>query len=131
VLGCNIIGGGLSLNQADKVASRQLSYEYKSRRKALDALKNLNNAFAPQGKLLEKVDVFVSVDDFVVVRVTLSSRVTATDIAKAEGVFSGGKPTSKTLPTLDPHLRSFKEIYLGIGWKMFRAFGWQKGQNEQ
>jgi len=121
----------LNQTNTNKVASRQLFYEYKSRRKALDALKNLDNAFPPRGKLLEKVDVFVSVDDVVVIGVTLSSRVTDTDIAKTEGVFSGGKPTSKTLPPLDPRLRSFKEIYLGTGWKMFRAFGWQKGQNEQ
>lgn len=119
------------MNQASNIASRQLSYEYKSRRKAFDALKNLDNAFSPQSKLLKNVDVFVSVDDLVVIGITLSSKVTATDIAKAEGVFSGGKPASGTLPELDPRLRSFKEIYLGNGWGMFRAFGWQKGQNEQ
>lgn len=123
--------GVLSLNSENKAKSGLLSYEYKSRRKALDALKNLDNAFSQRNGLLQQVDVFVSVKDTVVVSITLSSKVTPTDIAKAEGVFSGGKPASRTLPELDPRLRSFKEIYLGTGWKMFRAFGWQKGQNEQ
>jgi hypothetical protein len=112
-------------------ASRQLTYEYKSRRKAFDALKNLDKAFPPQSKFLKNVDVFVSADDTVLVGITLSSRVTATDIARAEGVLSGGKFTTTALPLIAPGLRTFKELYLGSGWKMFRAFGWQKGQNEQ
>jgi hypothetical protein len=119
------------LSQTINTASRQLTYEYKSRRKAFDALKNLDSVFSAQSKLLKDVDVFVSDVGAVLIGVTLSSKVTATDIAKAEGVFSGGKSTSKGLPQLDPALRSFKEIYIGNGWKMFRAFGWQKGQNEE
>ncbi len=122
--------GGVPLNQAISTASRQLTYEYKSRRKAFDALKNLDNVFSTQSKLLKSVDVFVSANGTVLIGITLSSKTTATDIAKAEGVFSGGKSTSTAMPQLDPYLRSFKEIYLGNGWKMFRAFGWQKGQNE-
>ena len=121
---------GLPLNSGNKAKFRQLSYEYKSRRKALDALRNLDNAFSQRNGLLQKVDVFVSVKNTVVVSITLSSKVTPTDIAKAEGVFSGGDPALETLPTLDPCLRSFREIYLGDGWRMFRAFGWRKGQND-
>lgn len=124
------IGGGVPLNQAINTASKQLTYEYKSRRKAYDALKNLDSVFSPKSKLLKKVDVFVSSNGTVLVDITLSSKVTATDVAKTQGIFSGGKASPTTLPQLDPGLRFFKEIYLGEGWKMFRGFGWQKGQNE-
>lgn len=106
--------------------SRQLSYEYTSRRRALDALKNLDSAFPPRTKLLQQVDVFVSVTDSVIVSITLAPQAVATDIAKAEGVFSGGKPLSEGLPSIDPNLRSCKEIYLGDGWRMFRAYSWRQ-----
>ncbi|AII60159.1 hypothetical protein X793_00455 [Dehalococcoides mccartyi CG4] len=118
------------MNQATSTESKRLRYEYKSRRKAFDALKNLENVFSATSKSLKNVDIFVSDDGTVLVAVTLSSKVTATDIAKAEGVFSGGKATLKIMPELAPSIRSFKEIYIGSGWKMFRAFGWQKSQNE-
>jgi len=121
---------GVPLNQATSTESKRLRYEYKSRRKAFDALKNLENVFSATSKSLKNVDIFVSDDGTVLVAVTLSSKVTATDIAKAEGVFSGGKATLKIMPELAPSIRSFKEIYIGSGWKMFRAFGWQKSQNE-
>lgn len=125
------IRGGMPLSPSSNFKSRQLSYEYKSRRKAFNALANLDSAFPPENKLLENVDVFVTTDDVVLVCITLSPQVTDTDVAKAEGVFSGGKPTTKKIADLDSRLRSFKEIYLNAGWKMFRAFGWQKGQNER
>jgi len=79
--------GGVSLNQATNTASRKLTYEYRSRRKAFDALKNLDKAFPPESKFLKNVDVFVLGDGTVLIGITLSSRVTDTDIAKAQGFF--------------------------------------------
>jgi len=122
--------GGVPLNQATSTGSRKLTYEYRSRRKAFDALKNLDKVFSPKSKFLKNVDVFVAADGAVLIGITLSSKVTDTDIAKAHGVLSGGKSTATALPELDPALRSFKEIYIGDGWKMFRAFAWQKGPDE-
>ena len=116
--------------QALSTRLKKLTYEYRSRRKAFDALQNLDKVFSSQSKFLKDVDVFVAADGAVLIGITLSSKVTDTDIAKAQGVLSGGRSTAAALPEVDPALRSFKEIYLGDGWKMFRAFAWQKGPNE-
>ncbi len=121
------IQGGVPLNRAISTGLQKLTYEYRSRRKAFDALKNLDKVFSPQSKSIKNVDVFVTADGAVLIGITLSSKVTDTDIAKAQGVLSGGRSTEVALPEIDPALRSFKEIYLGDGWKMFRAFAWQKG----
>ncbi len=118
------------MNQATSTGSRKLAYEYRSRRKAFDALKNLDKVFSPPNKFLKNVDVFVAADGAVLIGITLSSKVTDTDIARAQGVFSGGRPTETALPEIDAALRSFREIYLGDGWKMFRAFAWQRGTDE-
>ena len=120
----------LPFGQMSETISRQLSYEYTLRRRALDALKNLNSAFPERSQLLQQVDVLVSSEDKVVVSITLSSRATATDVAKAEGVFSGGRVISDSLPPINQSLRSYKEIYLGDGWRMFRAYSWRKGQDD-
>ena len=119
--------GGVPLNHAKNTESTKLTYEYRSRRKAFDALKNLDKVFSPQSKFLKSVDVFVIADGGILIGITLSPNVTNTDIAKAQGVLSGGRSTAVALPEIDRALRSFKEIYLGDGWKMFRAFAWQKG----
>jgi len=124
------IWGGAPLIQALSTRLKKLTYEYRSRRKAFDALQNLDKVFSSQSKFLKDVDVFVAADGAVLIGITLSSKVTDTDIAKAQGVLSGGRSTAAALPEVDPALRSFKEIYLGDGWKMFRAFAWQKGPNE-
>jgi hypothetical protein len=68
--------------------SSQLSYEYTSRRRALEALNNLDNAFPKHSQLLQQVDVLVSSKDKVIVSITLTSRATAMDVAKASGLFS-------------------------------------------
>lgn len=107
----------------------QLSYEYTSRRRALDALNNLDNAFPKRSQLLQQVDVLVSNKDKIIISITLTSQATAVDFARAEGVFSGGKVISELLPQIDQNLRSYKEIYLGDGWRMFRSYSWRKNQD--
>ena len=111
--------------------SSQLSYEYTSRRRALEALNNLDSAFPKHSQLLRQVDVLVSSKDRVIVSITLTSRATAMDVARAEGVFSGGKVISESLPLIDQSLRSYKEIYLSDGWRMFRSYRWRKNQDDK